>query len=62
MEFADVQIGAEDFSDDWVWVDTTAQADLDEDSDGLLGEDYLSAHKVFISNATATVYLGVPGQ
>jgi hypothetical protein len=62
MEFADVQIGAEDFSDDWVWVDTTPQADLDEDSNGSLDEDYLSTHKVFISNATATVYLGVPGQ
>jgi len=62
MQFADVQIGAEDFSDDWVWVDTTPQADLDADTDGSLGEDYLRTHKVFISNSTATIYLGVTGQ
>lgn len=59
MEFADVAIGAEDFSDDWVLVDSTKQADLDADMDGFLGEDYLSTHRVFISNATATVYLGL---
>jgi len=62
MQFVDVQIGAEDFSDDWVLVDTTQEADMDAVSDGFLGEDYLSTHKVFISNSTGTIYLGVTGQ
>jgi len=59
MEFTDVAIGAEDFSDDWVLVDMTKQAELDAYSDGFLGEDYLSTHRVFISNSTATAYLGL---
>jgi len=61
-EFSNVTIGAEEFSDDWVAMDVTPASDLNADSDGLLGEDYFATHRVFISNATYTAYLGLSTQ
>jgi predicted aspartyl protease len=57
--FQSISIGAETFSDAEIAVDKTPQPDLDATSDGLLGEDYLSTHRVFIANSNHTIYLGL---
>lgn len=54
--FAHVTIGAEEFSDRWLLV---ARRDIGIGQDGLLGEDYLRTHRVFVQNSTQTVYLGL---
>lgn len=59
-KFSSVAVGAEGYPDDWMLVDVTPQVDLAANTDGLLGEDYLSTHRVFIANSSNTAYLGVP--
>jgi hypothetical protein len=61
-QFSSIGIGAEVYSDAWLALDTTPASELNEVSDGLLGEDYLTTHRVFIANSTGTVYLGLGGQ
>jgi predicted aspartyl protease len=61
VQFSTLDIGAEEFDNAWLSLDTTKETDLNQLSDGLLGEDYLSSHRVFIENWTDTAYLGLSG-
>jgi predicted aspartyl protease len=61
VQFSTLDIGAEEFDNAWLTLDTTREADLNELSDGLLGEDYLSSHRIFIDNWANTAYLGLSG-
>ena len=61
VQFSTLDIGAEEFDNAWLTLDTTKETDLNQLSDGLLGEDYLSTHRVFIENWTDTAYLGLSG-
>jgi len=55
-QFNSVTIGAETFSDLWLSVGRSHLSDM---QDGLLGDDYLATHKVFVSNSTHTIYFGL---
>lgn len=61
-QFATFDVGGEEFQDAWINVDQTVQAATDTPFIGLLGEDYLTTHKVFISNSTEQILLGVSNQ
>jgi len=54
--FDSVTAGAEIFSNAWLTVSNMPTGHM---FDVLLGEDYLATHRVFISNATASVLLGL---
>jgi predicted aspartyl protease len=54
--FNAVSIGAESFDNMPVYV---ANSPFAEFADAILGEDYLSTHRVFLSNSTDTAYLGL---
>jgi predicted aspartyl protease len=54
--FDDIGIGAEEFSNVWLRVGKIPTGQF---SDLMIGEDYLSTHRVFISNSTQTVLLGL---
>jgi predicted aspartyl protease len=54
--FGNVTIGAESFSNAWLNVINMPK---DRSFDVLLGEDYLATHRVFISNSSASVLLGL---
>ncbi len=60
-QFSTFDVGAQEFENAWLTLDTTKEADLNEVSDGLLGEDYLSSHRVFIDNRGDIAYLGLSG-
>lgn len=55
-KFGSITIGAEQFGNAWLRV---ANVPLDAFSDLSLGEDYLLTHRVFISNSTQSVLLGL---
>jgi hypothetical protein len=61
-QFSTYTVGAEEFSDMWLQVDQTPQKNPDVPLTGLLGEDYLTTHKVFVSNSTETLLLGISEQ
>ncbi len=59
-QFHDIGIGAESFGDSWLAVTNSKEP---SDSDGLIGDDYLLRHRVFIETDSETAYFGltVPG-
>ncbi|OYV39521.1 MAG: hypothetical protein B7Z80_07020 [Rhodospirillales bacterium 20-64-7] len=57
--FAEWDVGAEGFQDVGLDIDTTPRSDIAALSAGLLGEEYFATHRVFISNSTATILLGL---
>jgi hypothetical protein len=60
-QFSTLDIGAEEFDNAWLMLDTTKETEINQVSDGLLGEDYLAHHRVFIDNWASTAYLGLSG-
>ena len=61
-QFATFDVGGEEFQNAWIDVNQTVQTATDTPFIGTLGEDYLTTHKVFISNSTEQVLLGVSNQ
>jgi predicted aspartyl protease len=55
-QFSNATIGAESYSDIWLRVVNSKTA---SDEDGLLGDDYLATHRVFLSNSSDIIYLGL---
>jgi predicted aspartyl protease len=58
-QFSSLTIGAESFSDMWVMV---ANSPMSQFTDALIGEDYLSTHRVFIANSSDTAFFGLTVQ
>ena len=57
-QFSSVTLGAETFSDMWLKV-SNRSSDPDSPAQGLLGDDYLAHHRVFLMNTARTAYLGL---
>jgi len=55
-QFASITVGAESFGDMWVLV---ANSPMAKYTDALIGEDYLSTHRVFIANSSNTAFFGL---
>jgi hypothetical protein len=54
--FRSIDIGAESFANSWLFVTTSAAP---EAADGLLGDDYLLHHRVFIETDSQTAFFGL---
>jgi predicted aspartyl protease len=58
-QFSSVSIGAETYSDPWIMVgDSHASLEIPS----LVGEDFLSRHRVFIANSSQTAFIGLTVQ
>jgi hypothetical protein len=58
-EFSSVSVGAEEFSDSWL---LAGNSNLPLNFGGVLGNDYLMTHKVFIANSSNTAFFGLSSQ